>query len=196
MRIKEIHPIQEKKLWNSFREGDELAFTELSIKYYRIFRHYGGKFTSNTQIIEDAIQDLLVNLWVKRSTLIDVESVEFYLLKSFRNQLFKALRTTSTVPFEDCFPEHFPEDSTEMFFIEHEALQLQQSKIAHFLKQLPERQREIMYLRYYQDLKVEEIAQLLQIKPQSVSNIVQRALLKLRQHWELLVPFFLCWLFS
>ena len=81
-----------------------------------------------------------------------------------------------------------------MFFIENESQQEQQSKISYFLKQLPDRQREILYLRFYQDLRVEEIAQLLQIKPQSVSNIIQRALLNLRQHWELLVPFILLWL--
>jgi RNA polymerase sigma factor (sigma-70 family) len=194
MRIKEIPSLQEQSLWNNFRAGDEVAFTQLSTRYYKMFRHYGEKFTTNSQIIEDAIQDLLVNLWVKRTSLSEVDSVKFYLLKSFRNQLFKTLRAFSAVPFEDDFQENFSEASSEMFFIENESQQEQQSKISYFLKQLPDRQREILYLRFYQDLRVEEIAQLLQIKPQSVSNIIQRALLNLRQHWELLVPFILLWL--
>jgi DNA-directed RNA polymerase specialized sigma24 family protein len=78
----------------------------------------------------------------KRTSLTEVDSVKFYLLKSFRNQLFKTLRAFSAVPFEDDFQENF-EASSEMFFIENESQQEQQSKISYFLKQLPDRQREI-----------------------------------------------------
>lgn len=182
-------------LWNNFRAGDEVAFTQLSKQFYKTLVHYGGKFTSNNQIIEDAIQDLLIKLWLRRSSLNEVESVKFYLLKAFRNQLFKTLQTFKAIPLEENFNDTLFEDSSETSLIENEAFNSIHQKVSCSLQQLPERQREILYLRFYQDLRVEEIALLLQIKPQSVSNIIQRALIKLRENWEIIIPF-LCWICS
>jgi RNA polymerase sigma factor (sigma-70 family) len=183
--IKNTQLSHEQTLWNNFRAGDEVAFTLLSKQFYKTLVHYGGKFTSNNQIIEDAIQDLLIKLWLRRASLTEVESVKFYLLRAFRNQLFKTLQTFKTVPLEDDFDDLNFEDSFETSFIAEESLQGILHKVSSSLKQLPERQREILYLRFYQDLRVEEIAQLLQIKPQSVSNTIQRALHTLRENWEL-----------
>ena len=190
--IKSNQLSQEQILWNLFREGDEVAFTQLSKQFYKTLVHYGGKFTSNSQIIEDAIQDLLIKLWLRRASLTEVESVKFYLLRAFRNQLFKTLQTFKAVPLEDDFDDIHFEDSSETSFIEEESSKTMLHKVSYSLQQLPERQREILYLRFYQDLRVEEIAQLLQIKPQSVSNTIQRALATLRENWETILMFF-CW---
>jgi RNA polymerase sigma factor (sigma-70 family) len=50
--------------------------------------------------------------------------------------------------------------------------------------QLPARQQEVIYLRFFQNLMPEEIAGLLAINSQSVSNIIQRALSNLRGLWR------------
>lgn len=186
---------QEQILWNRFREGDEVAFTQLSKQFYKTLVHYGGKFTSNSQIIEDAIQDLLIKLWLRRASLTQVASVKFYLLRAFRNQLFKTLQIFKAVPLEENFDSIHFEDSSEISFIAEESSKNMLQKVSSSLQQLPERQREILYLRFYQDLRVEEIAQLLQIKPQSVSNTIQRALVTLRDNWEFFILLF-SWLLS
>ena len=186
---------QEQILWNRFREGDEVAFTQLSKQFDKTLVHYGGKFTSNSQIIEDAIQDLLIKLWLRRASLTQVASVKFYLLRAFRNQLFKTLQIFKAVPLEENFDSIHFEDSSEISFIAEESSKNMLQKVSSSLQQLPERQREILYLRFYQDLRVEEIAQLLQIKPQSVSNTIQRALVTLRDNWEFFILLF-SWLLS
>lgn len=193
--VKSTQLSQEQILWNRFREGDEVAFTQLSKQFYKTLVHYGGKFTSNSQIIEDAIQDLLIKLWLRRASLTQVESVKFYLLRAFRNQLFKTLQIFKAVPLEENFDSIHFEDSSEISFIAEESSKNMFQKVSSSLQQLPERQREILYLRFYQDLRVEEIAQLLQIKPQSVSNTIQRALVTLRDNWEFFILLF-SWLLS
>jgi hypothetical protein len=84
---------------------------------------------------------------------LEVESVKFYLLRAFRNQLFKTLQTFKTVPLEDDFDDLNFEDSFETFFIAEESLQGILHKVSSSLKQLPERQREILYLPFYKDLR-------------------------------------------
>ncbi|GAB3938626.1 RNA polymerase sigma factor [Larkinella terrae] len=173
-------------LWQHFRVGNEAAYTELTRRYYRKLIHYGRKFTPNVQLVEDSLQDVLVHLWLHRRTLNDTPSVKFYLLKSFRNQLFKTLKTNlDRIELDSRFDELQPEFSSEEVYIQQETDQSFRTKVGELLAQLPERQREVIYLRFFQGLRPEEIAELLTIKPQSVSNILQRALANLRENWPI-----------
>ena len=179
-------------LWNYLREGDEEAYSELARRYYRTMLQYGQKFTPNVQLIEDAIQDLLVHLWLHRATINDTPSVKFYLLKSFRHRILKALKSLSdevelTERFDDLLPDHSCEDT----LIRGESDQALTNQVQVVLDQLPVRQQEVIYLRFFQNLKPEEIAGLLSINPQSVSNIIQRALGNLRELWPSVQPYLL-----
>jgi len=169
-------------LWDCFREGDEAAYTALATRYYRTLLHYGLRFTPNVQIAEDALQDLLIHLWLHRKNLKDTASVKFYLLKAFRHNIIKTLKPLAgeqqlTTQLED----HLMEFSSEELIIRNEHEAGLKNHVRELMTQLPVRQREVVYLRYFQELKSEEIGNLLSIKPQSVSNILQRALLNLKE---------------
>ncbi|WP_159467099.1 RNA polymerase sigma factor [Dyadobacter sp. 3J3] len=173
-------------LWDNFRNGNEAAYTELATRYYRTLLHYGLRFTPNVQIAEDALQDLLIHLWLHRQNLNDTPSVKFYLLKSFRHRIIKTLKPLSdelelTGQFENISPEY----SSEEVFIQNENELHLKNQVKEMMTQLPSRQREVVYLRFFQGLKSEEIGMLLAIKPQSVSNILQRALTTLRNIWPI-----------
>lgn len=171
-------------LWHAFREGDQNAYTELAHRYYRKLTHYGQKFTADNQLVEDAIQDLLIYLWLHRKTLNDTPSVHFYLLKAFRNQLFRVLKAypLNAEPVDELIGWQSVH-SVEELYIQQETTLGFQDKVAELLTQLPARQKEVIYLRFYQGLKPEEIGEMLTIQAQSVSNIIQRALLNLRERW-------------
>lgn len=173
-------------LWDNFRNGNEAAYTELATRYYRTLLHYGLRFTPNVQIAEDALQDLLIHLWLNRQNLNDTPSIKFYLLKSFRHRIIKTLKPLSgelelTGQFEDIYSEFSSED----VFIQNENELNLKNQVKEMMTQLPSRQREVIYLRFFQGLKSEEIGILLSIKPQSVSNILQRALTTLRNIWPI-----------
>ena len=48
------------------------------------------------------------------------------------------------------------------------------------ITKLPARQKEVIYLKFFETLSREEIANVLEIAPQTVSNILQIALAKLK----------------
>src|SRR5207237_5208794 len=58
-------------------------------------------------------------------------------------------------------------------------------KLIFLLNSLPKRQREVLYLRFYEDLSLTEIAQLMDLSYQSVMNYTQRALSNIRQRPEI-----------
>jgi RNA polymerase sigma factor (sigma-70 family) len=172
-------------LWNLFRGGDEHAYTELARRYYRTLFQYGQRFTPNMQLVEDVIQDLLVHLWLHRDTINDTASVKFYLIKAFRHRMLKTIKPLSeeTELTEQCH-DLMSEFSSEENWISRENNLALKKEVQTALDQLPARQQEVIYLRFFQNLMPEEIANLLAINAQSVSNIIQRALSNLRGRWQ------------
>ena len=56
-----------------------------------------------------------------------------------------------------------------------------QRKIREMLSQLPERQIEVITLRYFEDFSVEEIADIMGINEKSVRNLIYKAITSFRQ---------------
>lgn len=176
--------IPDEVLWQRYRDADQDAFTELSRRYYRKLLHYGLKFTPNVQLVEDAIQELYIHLWLYKKTINHTEYVKYYLMKAFRHQLFKMFRKLkATTDISEISDFAFFEYSSEDSFIEMESEQIVSKQVQELISALSPRQQEVIYLRFFHNLGVEEIASQLRINPQSVSNIIQRAFHKVREMW-------------
>jgi|SRR5690606_3254636 len=176
--------IPDEILWQRYRDADQEAFTELSRRYYRKLLHYGLKFTPNVQLVEDAIQELYIHLWLYRNTINQTDYVKYYLMKAFRHQLFKMFRKLkATTDISEVSEFAFFEYSIEDNFIELESEQIVNYQVQQLIASLSPRQQEVIYLRFFHNLGVEEIASQLCINPQSVSNIIQRAFHKVREMW-------------
>lgn len=164
-------------LWNAFKKGDWEAYTSLYHAYYRLLNNYGYKFTKDVNLIEDAIHDLFTTLWTNRENLGSPISVKNYLYKSIRNILFRKIKASSrfhnlqegdeSIPFEVSY-DH------QLILNEDEASL--QRKIKDVLHKLPARQREIIYLRFYDGLSYEEIADIMCIHVSSAYKLLYKAL--------------------
>ena len=173
----ELHSI----LWNSFKKGDWEAYTSLYHLYYGPLNNYGHKFTKDVDLIEDTIHDLFVRLWTNRSNLGDPISVKNYLFKSMRNVLFRKIKTQSrffNLPEDD---ESVPfEISFDSQLILNEEEQQRQKIIKDVLNKLPARQQEIIFLRFYDGLSYEEIADIMGINVNSTYKLLYKALESLK----------------
>jgi RNA polymerase sigma-70 factor (ECF subfamily) len=176
-------PTDDKLLWQAFRLGDEVAFTTLYQQHVRVLYSYGKKLLADDAAVEDLIQDLFIDLWQNKERLSDIDSPRFYLFRSLRRRIYKALPANDkmahnweTMP-DDLMPITLPE---EFYIIEEEDSKKQKNDLTLWLKALPVRQYEVLMLRYYEDFSYHEIAEILSINEQSVRNLVQRAVMKLR----------------
>jgi RNA polymerase sigma factor (sigma-70 family) len=79
-----------------------------------------------------------------------------------------------------CFHVEF---SVEQLLIREQTLKDTSEKLITMLNQLPRRQKEILYLRFFQELEVEQIVQVMEIHPQSAYNLLHKAIHRLRQSW-------------
>jgi RNA polymerase sigma-70 factor (ECF subfamily) len=71
--------------------------------------------------------------------------------------------------------------SHENFLISYQEDQQKTERIINAIQQLPNREREIIYLRLYQELSYEDIIEVMQINYQGVRNLFSQAIKSLRK---------------
>lgn len=174
------------QLWNDFRQGDDIAFKQLFERYNRVLYNYGYKFGQNTDLAEDSVQELFVKLWYNRATIGDTISVKNYLFKSLRRILVRKLeRNKRFSPIDSIFGEKIPFDVE----LPHDTNLIQKERLQHFRDQLRKslskmspRQREVVHLRYFEDLSYDEIAEVMGLSVKHTYKLMYRAIDSLRLH--------------
>lgn len=164
-------------IWLAFKAGDWEAYRKLYNDYFKVLNNYGYKFTRDVNIIEDAVHDLFIKLWTNRATLGTPVSVKNYLYKSLRNAIFRKMQ--SQARFVDLADEPDYNFSVELSFDHHiianEDERELQFKLKSVIKSLPARQQEIIYLRFYEGLGYEAIADIMEINTTSAYKLLYKA---------------------
>ncbi|GAB2790780.1 sigma-70 family RNA polymerase sigma factor [Rhabdobacter roseus] len=175
------------ELWLAFKKGDKEAFNRLASLFYQTLYSYGTKLTPDRGLVEDCIQDLFFELWQRRTFLGATEHVKFYLLKALRRKIYHEKKTQDKwnaqaveAQDEQAFVGEF---SVEKNIIDLETSELHLKKLHHVLAKLSKRQREIIYLKFYQEMDYEQIANVMSINYQSVRNLLHTALRELKEAW-------------
>jgi len=176
------------QLWQQLKNSSELALGKLIKKYFNPLQNYGYKFIKNEAFVKDCVQEVFVEIWSRRNTITQPESVRAYLLSCVRKKILRESvrqKMNQESEIQDIENDlNFVEFSPELQIIEHESTEETTQKISKLLSSLPKRQREVVYLRYYQNLERDEIAQIMGISSQSVSNLLQVAFKTIRDNWS------------
>lgn len=169
--------------WLLFLSGDSQALDTLVKDHYNLLYQYGCKFTRDTGLVKDCIQDLFLFLWQKRTSIRETPSVCHYLMKALRRRLERALTRTKlfVTPGTDYIAfRAIPEESLEDKIIVDEQSAELAYKIRKGLAALSQRQQEILYLRYYLNADPAQIADIMGLHRQSVYNLLHTAIHQLR----------------
>jgi len=177
----------DSQLWQQLKNGSEIALGKLIKKYFNLLQNYGYKFFRNEDFVKDCVQEVFVEIWSRRQNISQPDSVRAYLLSSVRKKILReSVRQKINGENEIINIENdlkFAEFSPELVIIEQENTQETIQKVAILLNSLPKRQREVIYLRFYQNLERDEIAQIMSVNCQSVSNLLQAAFKTIRENW-------------
>lgn len=154
------------------------AFNE---NYNDLF-YYGVKLSKSDEIARDCIQDMFIQFWTHDELVIQVRSLKAYLLKCLRRRIFLHLsrETKSKIlnPVNDL--KMTGSDSVEEEFIRSEHESILHDKLGKARETLTSRQQEILFLRYNLEYPYEQICEIMDIKYQSVRNLLSEAVKSLR----------------
>ena len=172
------------ELWNAFKAGDDAAFENLFNKFYRLLYQYGSKFCPDKGVLEDCIQNLFLELWQSKSQT-PVNSVKVYFLKAIKYKIYRAINNNGNGHKDHLLPDDLAfEFSHENFIVDKEEDKENLDRLVTCLQQLPNRQREIIYLKIYKNLGYEEVAELMQINYQAARNLLYQAIKNLKEHFN------------
>ncbi len=165
-------------------------------KFYQALYRYGLKISAGDEsLTKDCIQELFIKLWNNRAQLSDVTLIKPYLLTAFRRRIVDALSAhqTSHVPLDSAAEEDlfFPQVMTysyEEFLIRQHEDEVTTHRLAQAMNKLTKRQREAVYLRYYENMEYPQIAGVMALKERSVYNLVHEGLNRLREEFGTIIP--------
>jgi RNA polymerase sigma factor (sigma-70 family) len=186
--------LDDAHLWQSVKKDNELAFSILYKKYTQRLYNYGMHSCHDHDLVMDCLQELFASIWEKRSSLSVVHSVSSYLFKSFRRLLVKKLtwRRRFLLSMEAQQERSFEFSLPVEQGIENDELQAAQAeKLKRSISGLSKRQREAIFLKFYNDLSYSDIASIMELQVDSVYNIISKAIDCLRQQLKNTI-FLLC----
>lgn len=180
----ENYTTSESRLWESFLNGDLKAWEQIFKLFYKDLYGYGLKLSARPELTKDCIHELFVVLWERREKLDKAVSIKAYLLASLRRSLLKKIQKKRIhyVEWEDKIHSMIEvQFSVEEVIIRDEIKLHKRNALYDALETLPDRQKEILYLKYFHGMTYDEIEEILSINYQSIRNHIYRAVKKLRK---------------
>jgi RNA polymerase sigma factor (sigma-70 family) len=166
-------------LWNGIRSSRLEAVENLYRTLYFDLFNYGIHISGDTEITRDAINDIFLEIWEKRTILPEVSNVKSYLFTYLRRKIFAVIRRAgksqvATRAFSASYPGH--EDSFEEHLVEKQLLHEVKLKVSLALEKLTDRQKQLVQLRYFESLTVEDIARKTGLSAKTVYNTIYNVL--------------------
>lgn len=171
----------EHKLIERIVEGDEQAFSVLFFNYLPVLQIFATKFTKSDDAAEEIIQDAFLRVWLNRDKLTEVENVKAYLYKYVSNECLSYLRKKLK---EDRLIETFTHKQSKIHYSTSEEINLNEITkiIAVAVDKLPEQRKNIYQLSRRDGKTIPEIAEILNISPNTVKNALVTSLKSIRLH--------------
>ena len=126
---------------------------------------------------------MFIDLWRNHANLSSTDSIKYYLIKAFRRNLIKKINSAKKLDAHNENSSFFDgtfELSHELVMVESEIESEKLDLLNSMLNNLPPRQKEAVFLRFYGGFNYTEISDAMGINQQSAHNMVFRALEVLR----------------
>lgn len=152
--------------------GDEKAYAELFDVCYASLHELAYTYVLDYTAADDIVQEVLISLF-ERTDVSNISNLSSYLRTSVRNRSLNFLRDLS-LEFHN--REMYVWEFSQREGLDEEEMNSICDMLRHEVDNLPKSCREICQLRFYEGLKIREIAQRLNISEGTVKAQLHRAL--------------------
>ena len=165
----------DETLISSIKRNDQKALELLYEKYYHSLCNFAFNFVKSTEVSEEVVSDIFLNIWLKRTELNIQSNCKSYLFIAVKNQSLNYLNKNK-VKYEKLEildkAGHVTEKSaySKIYYTEFE------KEIEQILQRLPTQRRIIFKLNRIDGLKYIEIAKILSISVNTVQKQMTEAI--------------------
>lgn len=155
--------------------GNEKAFEKLYLIFSEKIYHVSRKMNLSHEDAEGVVQEVFLKIWKNRSKLDPELSINAYLIAIVRSLVIKKAKKDArffafqqyNIPLIQHISASGPDD--ELIFTEFDQL------TNEIIQQLPQGQKKIFQMRYFDNMTVAEIATQLNLSKRTVENQIFRA---------------------
>lgn len=165
----------EDVLWADVLSGDLYAYEYLYTSYVARMFTYGHKLTDDGCIVEDGIQEVFINIIQNRNNLSKKVNLKPYLFKALRLEIWRSLKKEKNYLAIDDL-EFTSDLNIEDNIVDDEVTMIRVNEIRKELNLLPKRQKEAIYLRYYEGMNYNEISEVMNLEQSSSYKIIYKAI--------------------
>lgn len=163
-------------IWILFKNGNNDAFAIIYYRYFNLLLLKGLQICIDKELVKDSIHDLFVEIWASKENLSVPDSVKAYLISSIKRKVLFMLKKIRSARVEiGSMPSEVVRCKEDQLISEQYILE-QQYTVRMALKFLTKRQREVIELKYFENLSYEEIANRMSIHTDSIYNLVSKAM--------------------
>jgi RNA polymerase sigma-70 factor (ECF subfamily) len=168
--------LEDRDLAKKTQMGDDSAFSILVDRYQDKIERYGNKFLSNSQDIEDVVQDVFIKAYRNINSFDSKRKFSPWLYRIAHNEFINHLKKKDREPIrffdpDVIFPYYPSERKTDDLAKEEEVREILEEN----LNNLEAKYREVLVLYYYEGMTYQEISEVLQIPISTVGVRLKRA---------------------
>lgn len=184
--------LSDSEIWDSFRDGSEAAFEFIYQKFFDRLFQYGCQFTADRSLVEDAIQELFIELRRRSSHLSATDNILPYLYNAFRRKIIRLRDKARRNKEFDSNKSFEITISVEEEIVAKDLHNEDKERLEKAMLGLSEKYREVVYHFYYENLSYIEIQEILGFDNiKSVRNLLYKALKSLRNAMSIVLLLFL-----
>jgi len=149
------------ELIKEFKEGNDKAFNHLVLRYQEKIYWVVRRLLSDHDEADDVVQDVFVKVYHSLHSFKGDSSFYTWLYRIAINLSLNELRrkkTRKTFSLDDTVIQHESHDALPLELMERKE---QTRLIKEAIEKLPDKQKKVFLLRYYEELPYEEIAKIL-----------------------------------
>lgn len=168
-------------IWNALKNNNKEAFAVIYYRFFDALLHRGLQISGDRELVKDCIHDLFLEIWINKTKLATPFSVKSYLIVSLRRKIIRKLKKIHSLQTEMYRFCQESVNSKEDQIISEQVMHDQQFMIMKAVDSLTKRQKEAIQLKFFSNLKYEEIAGMMSISTDSVYNLVSKAIINLQK---------------
>jgi RNA polymerase sigma-70 factor (ECF subfamily) len=158
------------------KQGNEQALEALYERYYKLLCLKAYKRIPSTPLVEEVVQDVFVNLWVKSASLDVHGNVKAYLYATLRNKILHELRQESTRALYADKIRQLSREREEIQSLESLYARDAEARIHRVIGTLSPQCRRAFLLSRFENLSYKQIATSMNISVNTVEKHVAKAL--------------------
>lgn len=166
-------------------EGHEKAYRQFYLNHYNDFIKFGRLISDDVQLVEDAIQNILIWFIENPKKVKKLDRPDLYLFRAMRNNLIREVNSSKDksthIDLQNTVIEVLTAASPESKWMEKEVQSAQRLLLQEEIDQLPDYLKQTLYLRYFSNLSYPEISKIMNIQTSVARIYIHRAVERLRK---------------